>query len=181
MKNYDPRVTPWQINEQDFPHDGYSAKKLQFLLRYAILAPSSHNTQPWKFSHGEDEIQVFIDRTRWLKVADADQRELHISVGCALENLLIAAEHFEYGHQVTYFPEPANEELVATVKLKPQGQPTPFRNPALFEAILNRQTNRKVYEERPIPQNDLQYLQNCCVEGGYLVAHDRRFRNQEEG
>lgn len=166
MKNYDPRVTPWQINEQDFPHDGYSAKKLQFLLRYAILAPSSHNTQPWKFSFGEDEIHVFIDRTRWLKVADPDQRELHISVGCALENLLIAAEHFEYGHQVTYFPEPANEELVATVKLKPQGQPTPFRNPALFEAILNRQTNRKVYEERPIPQDDLQYLQNCCVEGG---------------
>lgn len=166
MKNYDPRVTPWQINEQDFPHDGYSAKKLQFLLRYAILAPSSHNTQPWKFSPGEDEIHVFIDRTRWLKVADPDQRELHISVGCALENLLIAAEHFEYGHQVTYFPEPVNEELVATVKLKPQGQPTPFRNPALFEAILNRQTNRKVYEKRPIPQDDLQYLQNCCVEGG---------------
>lgn len=74
--------------------------------------------------------------------------------------------HLTLPHQVTYFPEPANEELVATVKLKPQGQPTPFRNPALFEAILNRQTNRKVYEKRPIPQDDLQYLQNCCVEGG---------------
>jgi len=46
-------------------------------------------------------------------VADSDQRELHISVGCALENLLIAAEHFGYGHQVAYFPEPANEELIA--------------------------------------------------------------------
>ena len=165
-EKYDPRATPWQINEQDFPRDGDSAEKLQFLLRYAILAPSSHNTQPWKFSVGKDEIQVFIDRTRWLKVADPDQRDLHISVGCALENLLIAAEHFGYGHQVTYFSEPANEELVATVKLKPQGQPTPFRDPALFETILNRQTNRKVYDGHPLSQNNLQHLQNCCIEGG---------------
>ncbi len=44
MKKSDPMVTPWQMNEQDFPRDGNSAEKLQFLLRYAILAPSSHNT-----------------------------------------------------------------------------------------------------------------------------------------
>jgi len=165
MKKYGPLATPWQIKEHEFPQDRDPTAKLQFLLRYAILAPSSHNTQPWKFSVGEDEIQVFIDRTRLLKVADPDQRELHISVGCALENLLIAAEHFGYGHQVAYLPEPANEELAATVKFMPQGQPTPFRDPALFEAILTRHTNRKVYDERPIPQGDLQHLQNCCVEG----------------
>jgi nitroreductase len=166
MKKYDPRATPWQIKEHDFPRDGDSVEKLKFLLRYAILAPSSHNTQPWKFSVGEDKIQVFIDRTRWLKVADPDQRELYISVGCALENLLIAAEHFRYGHQVAYLPEPANEALVATVKFKPQGQPPPFRDSALFNAIATRHTNRKVYEERPIPQGDLQHLQNYCVEEG---------------
>jgi nitroreductase len=166
MKKYDPRATPWQIKEHDFPRDGDSVEKLKFLLRYAILAPSSHNTQPWKFSVAEDKIQVLVDRTRWLKVADPDQRELYISVGCALENLLIAAEHFRYGHQVAYFPEPANEELAATVKFMPQGQPTPFRDSALFNAIATRYTNRKVYEERPIPQGDLQHLQNYCVEEG---------------
>lgn len=166
MKKYDPMVTPWQIKEHDFPREGAPTEKLQFLLRYAILAPSSHNTQPWKFSVGEDEIQVFVDRTRWLKVADSDQRELYISVGCALENLLIATEHFGYGHQVAYLPEPANEELAATVKFMPHGEPSPFRAPALFEAISSRHTNRKFYEERPIPQSDLQHLQNRCVEEG---------------
>lgn len=166
MKKYDPMVTPWQIKEQDFPQDRDPTEKLQFLLRYAILAPSSHNTQPWKFSVGEDEIQVLVDRTRRLKVADPDQRELYISVGCALENLLIAAEHFGYGHQVAYLPEPANEELAATVKFMPHGEPSPFREPALFDTISSRHTNRKVYEERPIPQSDLQHLQNRCVEEG---------------
>jgi len=66
MKKYDPMVTPWQIKEHDFPRDGDSAEKLKFLLRYAILAPSSHNTQPWKFSVGKDEIRIFVDKTRWL-------------------------------------------------------------------------------------------------------------------
>jgi nitroreductase len=83
---------------------------------------------------------------RWLKVADLDQREWYISVGCALENLLIAAEHFGYGHLVAYFLEPANEELAAVVKFMLHGEPSPFREPALFEAISSRHTNRKFYE-----------------------------------
>ena len=154
------------VKEKEFPKAGSIEEKLTFLLRYVILAPSSHNTQPWKFSVREDEIQVFVDRTRWLRVADPDQRELYISVGCAVENLLIAAEHFGYGHQVIYFPEPGQEELTATVKFEPRGQPSPFRDSALFDAIPSRQTNRKVYEERPIPWGDLNHLQSCCVEGG---------------
>ncbi|MBU4227791.1 hypothetical protein KJ813_02595 [bacterium] len=166
ISKWNPKITPWQIQEQDFPHEGSSADKLEFLLRYAILAPSGHNSQPWKFSVSEDEIQIFADKTRWLRVGDPKQVNLHIAVGCALENLLIAAEHFGYGHQVTYFPRPNQEELVVTVKFISYGQPSPFREPALFRAIPNRHTNRKAYEKRPIPKSDLRRLQNCCVEEG---------------
>lgn len=178
----EPRFEAWQIQEQDFPCQGSSTDKLKFLLHYAILAPSGHNSQPWKFSVGEDEIQVLADKTRWLRVGDPNQVNLHIAVGCALENLLIAAEHFGYEHRVTYFPRPDQEELVATVKFTPhepapsprpkgagsgaKGQPSPFRAPALFRAIPNRHTNRKAYEKRPIPKSDLRCLQNCCVEEG---------------
>ncbi len=166
MKKYEPKVTPWQINEQDFPRDEDSIEKSKFLLRYAILAPSSHNTQPWKFSIGEDGIRIFVDKTRWLKVADSDQRELHVSIGCALENLLIAAEHFGYAHQVTYFPEPSNEELAAVVRFTPREQTSAFRPTALFEAIIARHTNRQAYQARSIQPEDLQRLHDCCVEEG---------------
>jgi nitroreductase len=169
VKGYKPKVTPWQINEQDFPHQGNSTEKWKFLLRYASLAPSSHNTQPWRFLVGRNEVQVFVDKTRWLKVTDADQRELHLSVGCALENLLIAAEHFGYGHQVAYFPEPNQEELVAIVKFVPQGQPSPFRPPVLFEAMAIRHTNYKVYEPRPISEDDQKRLWACCVEESFWL------------
>ncbi len=76
-------TNPWQVDEDHFPSSASSADRLRFLLRYAVLAPSSHNTQPWKFRIIGNQIDVFIDEERWLKVADDDQRELHISVGCA--------------------------------------------------------------------------------------------------
>jgi hypothetical protein len=146
----------WDVKESDFPINGSDEEKLQFMLSYAILAPSSHNSQPWKFNVSEDEIKIYADKSKWLEVADADQRELYISLGCALENLLVAAEHFGYGHNVTYFP--SDEDLVAVVKLAPKGRLS--RDPSLFEAMLSRHTNRKLYENRDAPESALQTLLN---------------------
>ncbi|MGD1993387.1 MAG: nitroreductase family protein [Anaerolineae bacterium] len=163
---YDPTVTPWTISEDDFPSQGSSAEKLTFLLRYAILAPSSHNTQPWRFDVADDEIRIFVDKSRWLKVADADQRELHISIGCALETLLVAAEHFGYGHRVTLLPDPNDETLAAEVRFTAQGEPASFRPEILFDAIPERHTNHRPYDLQPIPAEDLERLQACVVEDG---------------
>lgn len=156
----------WKINMADFPQTGTSKEQLRFFLRYAILAPSSHNTQPWKFSIGDDNVQIFGDKTCWLKVADHDQRELHISVGCALENLMIAADHFGYNTAVRYFPDRKREDLIAEVTF------TEGKNPkiekAVFDALTTRHTNRKVYESRKIPEEHLKKLQDCGRE------HDMR-------
>lgn len=155
-------VDIWNIKEGDFPANGSSEDRLNFLLNYAILAPSSHNTQPWRFNVSGDEIRLFADRTKWLTVADADQRELHISLGCALENLLVAAEHFGYSYDVTYLP--GNDSLVAVVKLTPGGKLT--RDPRLFDAITARHTNRLPYEDRAVSKSALQTLQNQTIEEG---------------
>ncbi len=168
MDKYDPTVTPWQINERGFPHEGSSTEKLKFLLRYAILAPSSHNTQPWKFHIRDSEIEIFVDKGRWLKVADADQRELYISVGCALENLLIAAEHFGYAHHEEYFPED-EDSLVAVVKLTPHGKIDKPRNPLLFEQIPKRYTNHNRYETRKIPKTEMAQLHACIYEADFWL------------
>jgi nitroreductase len=149
----------WDVKEGDFPINGSSEERLQFLLSYAILAPSSHNSQPWKFNVSGDEIRLYADKSKWLKVADADQRELYISLGCALENLLVAAEHFGYGHNVTYLP--GDEDLVAIVELTPDGLPS--RSSSLFDAILTRHTNRKPYEDMAVQENALQNLSNLSA------------------
>ena len=56
----------WNIKESDFPTNSSAEEKLTFLLNYAILAPSSHNSQPWKFNVSEGDILVFADKSRWL-------------------------------------------------------------------------------------------------------------------
>ena len=164
MRKYDFQINAWQLTEHNFPSGRDEARRLAFLLRYAVLAPSSHNTQPWKFAIGRDEIVLFVNKDRWLRVADADQRELYTSIGCALENLLIAAEHFGYGHQVTYFPEPSNLQLAAAVEFFAGGSPAHYRPPELFEAIGARHTNHRRYESRPIPAADLDRLKAAVVE-----------------
>lgn len=154
----------WQIDEQDFPVNASLADRFRFLLRYAILAPSFQNTQPWKFQVHSDGIEVFADRTRWLTVADADQRELLISIGCALENLLIGAEHFGFGHELIYGPDERCPDHVATLRLAEGGSASFFRPASLFDAIPVRHTSHKKHADRKVSERHFKLLESCCVE-----------------
>lgn len=64
-----------------------------FMIEQAVRAPSGHNTQPWKFRLFPDHIDILPDFSRALPVVDPDHRELFVSLGCAAENLCIAAAH----------------------------------------------------------------------------------------
>jgi nitroreductase len=168
-----PRMASWYIDEQAFPWGGTEEERLQFLLRYAVLAPSSHNTQPWRFAievTSPPTIRVLTNMAGWLRVADADKRELLISMGCMLENFLIAARHFGYQCEVSYFPKPDNEEWCATIECtppadKPSSASTSPAEAARFAAITTRHTNHQAYNVQTIPENDLEALQACVDEG----------------
>lgn len=156
----------WNISPDRFPAEAAWQERLEFFVRYAILAPSSHNTEPWQFRVQDNRIDVLLDFSRWLKVADDDQRELHISVGCALENLLVAAEHFGLGHDSVLLPDADAPSLAAKVNFSEQGQPSSHRPPVLFDMIPVRHTNHQRYEDRAIPDEVVQQLRGVCVEGG---------------
>jgi hypothetical protein len=136
-------ASPWDVSAASFPHDDPPTKRFEFLLQYAVLAPSSHNSQPWRFSVDDGGVDVFVDTERWLRVADAEKRELYLSVGCALENLLVAAERFGFVHEVEYFPTD-DEAYVARVVLSPGGSPSAHRG-GLFDALTERSTNHRPY------------------------------------
>ncbi len=157
-------INPWVIDETLFPANGSLPERIRFLLRYAVLAPSSHNTQPWRFRVAGKRIDVFMDDERWLKVCDDDQRELHISVGCCLENLLVAAEHFGFGHQVEYLPDSANTMHAVAIDFGVDGTAATERDDSLFKMIPVRHTNHGEYDGRPIPEDVLKQLSGCCNE-----------------
>lgn len=160
-------INPWVIDETLFPASGSFPERIQFLLRYAVLAPSSHNTQPWKFRTDGNRIDILMDDERWLRVCDDDQRELHISVGCCLETLLVAADHFGLRHQVEYLPDSSNPMHGAAVEFM-DGIPTE-RDSTLFQMIPVRHTNHGEYDGRSIPEDVLGQLSVCCTEPNIQV------------
>jgi hypothetical protein len=167
----------WQTAASDFPANGSAIEQIKFLLRYAILAPSSHNTQPWLFKiPKENTIEIYADDSRWLRIADADKREMHVSVGCALENLLIAAARFGFATETNYFPNGENETLVAAVEFRKSEKANDKRHASLFEFLTTRATFHGVFPEREIPENVLREIESYCDESGvnlYLTGDEK--------
>lgn len=164
----DERGDPWSLDDADFPRDGPFEDQARFLLRYAILAPSSHNSQPWTFAIRDGAVDVFADDSRWLTVADPDRRELYLSVGCAVENLVVAATHFGFDTAVDYFPGDGDDH-VATVELDPSGAPASHPHDGRFEAMTERYTNHHPYSDAPIPDDVRDRIRDCAVEESVAV------------
>lgn len=124
----------------------------QQLIYYATLAPSGHNTQPWKFSVEENVIRIYPDFSRRLPVVDPDDHALYISLGCALENLIIAAGQNGLKSNADYFPKDEKEECIC-ITLAEDGSDDVVD---LYRAIPVRQSNRSMYDGKEIPDADVQ-------------------------
>jgi nitroreductase len=172
------RHDAWAVSEDDFPRGSPIEAQLGFLLRYAILAPSVRNTQPWAFSVQENRVYLIADFRKAQPVADPDRRELYISIGCALENLLVAAERFGFGHGIAYFPERGAPDLVATVTFEPGGTLSEARAGATLASILTRHNDDGVFRPAPVPEWLQMRLLACCTEPDLqiLLTGDRPFR-----
>ncbi len=82
------------------------------LIAAAILAPSEWNTQPWRFEAETNSIRLVGDTTRLLPYTDPDARGHLVSLGAALENLLVAARAYGLRPTVDYFPRPGANGVV---------------------------------------------------------------------
>lgn len=127
------------------------------LVRQAVLAPSSHNTQPWRFRIAGDTIDVFADRTRALPVNDPDDRELVISCGAALLNLRVGAASLGRETRLTLFPDPVDADWLARLEL---GGPAavPAADAALAPWIERRRTYRRRFLPREVAAESLERL-----------------------
>lgn len=124
------------------------------LIYFATLAPSGQNAQPWRFTIEGETIRIRPDFTRRLPAVDQDDHTLYISLGCALENLVISAAHFGYWTEVDTFA-PGETEDGIRVRLRASKASNADR---LFDAISLRRTNRRCYDGRPLPAPTLGQL-----------------------
>lgn len=159
----------WTIDPAAFPSTGTLADKARFAVRYAVLAPSSHNTQPWKFAVIGDELSIIADRSRGLPVVDPFDRELMISCGAALFNLRVVFAHFGVPVEIATFPQAAEPDLVARISF-PRGGSVSRELGELFASITSRTTNRSPFHDEDLPQGFLGDLRvAAAAEGIELV------------
>ncbi len=125
-------------------------------VRYATLAANGHNTQPWRFALREDGVRILPDPARRTEVVDPDDHHLFISLGCAAENLMLAAA--AHGRPGGMSLEPAGIDVAL-------GHGAAEVSP-LYDAIPARQSTRGAYDGAPVSAADLSLLAEAAAMEG---------------
>ncbi len=138
-----------------------SAELVRELVRFATLAPSSHNTQCWKFAQEDLGLTIGPDVSRRCPAVDPDDHHVFVTLGCASENLALAA--LAHGlHAEARFDAVRSRIHVAL-------SPTPAQGSPLFQAIPARQCTRGDYDGKPLSGNELKLLERTGTSNGVQV------------
>jgi hypothetical protein len=131
------------------------------LVRYATLAPSSHNTQCWKFAVGDKAITILPDLSRRTPAVDPDDHHLFVSLGCAAENMVQAALAHGLAAEARF--DAASDAVHVALA------PTQARASPLFKAIAERQCTRGDYDRKPLSNEELRLLERAGTADGVRV------------
>ncbi len=163
-------VAPWQ-------GPGSEPDIRRWALGYAILAPNSHNRQPWLVDLREpDAIMLHVDRTRMLPMTDPWFRQIVVSQGTFLESLVLALRERGLRPEVQLFPQgefkprEVDDRPVARVNWAGEAPPMPGKDP-LFAQLLRRHTAKVDYDTtRPVAPATLDALRSVLNDPEAAVA-----------
>jgi hypothetical protein len=183
----------WHIKTNDFSDALSDIDKLKFFARFAILAPSGHNTQPWRFNFQKGKVLVSADKARHLPYSGLQANEPFVSIGTCIETFALAAKSYGYPLSVEY---DLNGRTIATLALGKKEND----DPALRDAILHRVSNRHPYEKAPLDKKlfaeiakspfntvttqaitsptEIEYIAQKTIEATYRTFSDREFRSE---
>jgi hypothetical protein len=156
-----------------------SRRERDVLLDAAVMAPSLHNSQPWRLVVAGRQVRVYADVSRQLRAVDPAGRQLVISCGAALLNLRLAAAHLGLNTHVRLVPDPADRTLLATVEIGRPGSSS-LRSEPLYEVIALRHTNRLPFEDCVVRPDELSALVAAAQAEGcdLLVVSDQGERHR---
>ena len=136
----------------------------QEMVRYATLAPSSHNTQCWKFRIEDDAITILPDLARRTPAVDPDDHHLYVSLGCAAENLVQAALANGLKGNVRFDPESGGGGAIRVAL-----ESTKAVASSLYLAIPGRQCTRAEFDGEPLSTEELRLLESAGTGAGVRV------------
>jgi hypothetical protein len=133
------------------------------------LAPSIHNTQPWRWIVDADGLELHAETSRHLAELDAEHHLLMISCGAALHHALV--DLLAAGWRVEV-ERPAAKPL-ARVRLTGRGDPDPVAV-ARADAAPNRHADRRPVAPQPVPAEALKAVTGAMRDAGVEVHVLRR-------
>lgn len=140
-KNY----SAWKIDASQFSAEWDDRQKLEFFASFAILAPSMHNTQPWRFSFQKDRAILSTDPSRHLPYSGDAINEPFISLGACLQTMVAVAAGFGAKLDSSFRLDGSGP----SVTIKISGLVSSSAN--IPKAILERVSNRNLFETKPLP------------------------------
>lgn len=179
FKEKRPRSGVWALDPSTYPVRGSTPERLRWCLQYAVLAPSSHNSQPWLFRVEGSRVDVLADRRRALPVADPDDRELMISCGCAVGLLELGMKRVGLQPEVELHSGASDRDLVARVRAAGRATPSDEER-RMADAALVRRTARVRFLPDAVPTGLLARLEEQARVSGarldILTDAERRRR-----
>ena len=139
-----------------------------YVVAAAVWAPSVHNTQPWWFSAGGQELSLHADAGRQLRVADPRGREMMISCGAALFTARLALRSVGYVPQTSVLPGPGEPLLVARVSWQRRAAAAEYEQ-RLYGQVWRRRTHRGGFDPGPIPPDLVAMLQEGAKRDGAML------------
>jgi hypothetical protein len=165
---------PWNIKLNDFPEQADLVTQIHFVLALAILAPSTHNSQPWLFKISGEICEVYADRTIKLPQSDPTGRDLFISLGCLAEQINLVGRYYGLNPDIKFLNKSFDGPIFSVSFSKQNKDLNLQKN---IETILTRINVRGLFNKKELPENIIQSLKNIYsdqfVESAILVGYDK--------
>ncbi len=142
--------------EKTFPQEASVEEQIRYLLEGATRAPSTHNSQPWKFRLRENVLEVFRDESIQLPYSDTHTQYAHVSIGFLLHHLQVLGEYFDMSPSTNVS---ADKSPLATVTFRSAGPERKEELKSLVSAVFSRRNRRGIFTAEPIPEDLLAAFQ----------------------
>jgi hypothetical protein len=159
----------------DLWHDWATMSGVDRVVAAGILACNPHNTQPWRIAVAGGTVNIYSDPGRRMPLNDASAREHFAGLGCAIENMVIAAGPAGFNPRTTLFPDGPGSDFVARIVLGAGGSD---QDRTLADAIPRRHTNRGPYTNAAVDLNGFAGQTSRIDGAGVLWVTDRAARDR---
>lgn len=161
MTRYDDAVSSMRVELPAEPG-------LRDYVRFGTLASNSHNTQPWKFRLAPDTIDIFPDFSRRTPIVDPDDHHLFVSLGCAAENVVIAANATGRPAELSVATDGRDETAISIVLAEDRGA-VHTTDADLCSAIPRRQSTKSEYDGQALSEFEIRRLEEAATIPGVDV------------